>query len=164
MLHLRWDKTVILQVLLYSVVAGLVTLGLILLMAVVNRTYFNDPPLTIASIEPYNLGALCPGQETTISLQVTVNRPIIMHYYISVMDAKGTQNIIGSPRVFTDMLHPHPAIFIAALPWTVPIDLPAGQYRRVVAARNAAGNQNTVFVERFFKVDGNGCPSLPIPH
>jgi len=66
MLHLRWDKTVILQVLLYSVVAGLVTLGLILLMAVVNRTYFNDPPLTIASIEPYNLGALCPGQETTI--------------------------------------------------------------------------------------------------
>lgn len=126
------------------------------------RVWFNDPPIRLRSTEPLMLGILCPGDDAHIHLEIEINEPVIVHYYISVMDAKGEQNIVGTPRAYTDMLHPRPARFETVLPWRVPDRLPPGRYRRVVATRNVAGTQNSIFVERFFEV-GAACPEPAVP-
>lgn len=146
----------------YAGITALLTIALLVTTTLVWRAFFSDPPIRITGLEPLVLGVLCPGQELPIRAQVAINDSIIMHYYVSVMDSKGEKNIVGAQRAFTDMLHPRAATFNAVLPWTVP-SLPAGRYRRVLAARNVAGSQKTVFVERFFEI-GSACPVPSLPH
>lgn len=141
---------------------GLVVALLMLIGSTLWRVWFNDPPIRLMSLEPVNLGQLCPGQDAPLHVHVVISEPIILHYFASVLDAEGKRNIIGTPRAWTDNLHPRPATFDESFPWIVPQLLP-GRYRRVMAARNVSGNQNTVFIERFFEVPV-GCPKPPIPH
>lgn len=147
----------------YASITALLTVTALVVFVLVWRAFFSDPPIRIHSLEPVNLGVLCPGQELPIRVHVTISEPIIMHYYVSVLDAKGEKNIVGAQRAWTDMLHPRAGSFDAVFPWMVPLSLTPGHYTRVMAARNVVGSQKTIFVERLFDV-GTTCPTPPLPH
>jgi len=130
---------------------ALLTVGLIVLATIVFDTFFNNPPLTITSLDPDPLGVFCAGEQVPINNEIAITRSIVMFYYVSTLDQQTHANLIGTQRAWTDILHPIPAKFVQQLLWTVP-DLPPGKYTRVFAARNVEGIQKTAFIVRDFEI------------
>ena len=155
-LWLHFDRPLLLRIIVYALMSGMVTLALVGLTGAIRYAYFNDPPIELVSRDPANLGMLCPGDELYAHTKVSIHKKIIVIFYMSTLDVTGSHNMIGTQSAFTDLLHPRPSTFEQALPWTVP-DIPPGRYRRVIAARNVARNENTVFVEAIYEI-GEDCP------
>jgi hypothetical protein len=144
---------------LNALVIALTTLVFLICLSLLWRIYGNNPPIMIHSLESDHIGFLCPGEERLIPMHIIIREPVITHYFISVNRLPEKSNVLGTQKVFTDMLHPEPAEFTAAFPWTVP-ELPPGEYKRVFASRNVAGNQKTVWATTLFDIaeEGENCP------
>ena len=145
----RWVERLI-----YALTVSIMTIALLVAFGTVWEAYFNAPPVTIASLDPADLGFLCPGDTLVINNDVTIKDNIIIHYFVSVMDKDGYSNMPGAQRAYTDFLHPYPAHFAHHLPWTVP-ELEPGEYLRVFAVRKVSGNQDTVFTSTKFSIGDN---------
>lgn len=150
-----------LERLIYALLIGSVTIGLLMALRVVLDAFFNAPPLTLTSLDPADLGVLCPGDAMNIHNEVEIHDDIIVFYYVSTMDAAANSNVLGTQRAFVDQLHPHPARFMQTLPWTVP-DLPPGNYTRVFGVRNVGSTQDVVFIVAEYEIKA-GCPEPPLP-
>lgn len=136
---------------IFAILVSLCFIALLMATGVVWRTFFNDPPIAIRSLNPAHLGTLCPGDETIITNQVTIHDDVIVHYFVSVMDAETKANVPGMQLAYTDYLHPIPARIFQELVWEVP-ELPPGDYTRVFAARKVSGNEDTVFLIHHFTI------------
>lgn len=139
----------------YGFMAALLTMGLAILTSMFWAVYFNEPPITITSLDPPNLGALCPGDEIYVHNKMKIKDRIIVFYYLTTMDVTGSYNMFGTQKAFTDLLHPRASEFEQWFTWTVP-DLEPGRYRRVMGARDITRNQKTVFVEATYEI-AEGC-------
>lgn len=144
----------------YTIVSSAITVLLGVLIAVTWRFFFNDPPITIETLDIPPVYALCPGVDYPAHNEVTVSRPVMLYSYFSVMDARGNHNINGTQVTNGPRLHPHPATFIQMLPWEVP-ELPPGDYMRVLAFRGTDGRENSLFLTMPFSIGKNCKPTIP---
>lgn len=146
----RWMERAI-----YSLMIGLVTLALIVLASILWTAYFNQPPITVKSLDPPDLGTLCPGEGLLIHNRVEINSPIIGFYFVNVMDRTESRGYPNTQKTWVDNLYPHDTVFDQSLVWIVP-ELEPGRYTRVFAARNSSGNQKTIFTQNDFTI-GDDC-------
>jgi hypothetical protein len=126
-------------------------LTLIVAMALVWRAFFNDPPVHVESMDKPFAEPICPGDIFLLNNRVTVDRPVVLFFYLSVMDENAQQNINNTQVSFPGRTHPHPSAFHQLLPWTVP-DLPPGKYTRVLAIRGTDGRENPIFLLAKFEI------------
>lgn len=138
----------------YIFVLVLTTLAFLILVAMIHRTWFNDPPLRVQSLDSPFGHPLCPGEQHDAHNQITVDEPVIIFSYFSVMDEGENFNIGGTQVTNGPRPHPHASVFTQTLPWTVPALLP-GKYSRVLAFRSADGRENSIFVSAPFQIGEN---------
>lgn len=140
---------------LYAVLTSAITLVLIIVATFVWQAFFSDPPVHIETVDsPYPF-ALCPGQKLVIHNRVTVDKPVVLFFYVSVMDKDAVQNINDTQVSFPGRIHPQAATFDQFLPWTVP-SLPPGNYMRALAVRGTDGDEKPVILLMPFAV-GDKC-------
>lgn len=124
---------------------GLATLGVVIVAAMINLLYFNNPPVVVTQLDKPLTHTICPGEVLSVHNQLEVDGPVLLYSYFSVMDENANYNINdtqvsnGPPRP-----HPHASSFTQTLLWTVP-DLPPGRYTRVLAFRGTDGRENSIF-------------------
>lgn len=140
-LHWKYWRNILANAILIS------TLGvsLIILIALAGEDFWDKPPVSISRIDPEDLGVVCPGQFLPVSNFVKIEDPVIVIYYIGVMDSTGTYNIIGNQETFPGYQHPITGVFRQTFPWRVP-DLEPGIYTRSFAARGTDTSEKTVFI------------------
>lgn len=141
-----WRNTI-----LNAVIFTLVGILFIIILGIVGEPYFKRAPVIVMSLEPRQLGRMCPGEVRLIHNQVTVENPAIAIYYISVMDKERLENVLGTQITINGVQHPIPGVLEHYIEWTVP-DLPPGVYTRSFAARGTDGTQLTVFAYNYFVV------------
>lgn len=140
----------------YIVVSSTVTVLLLCALAIVWRIYFNDPPLSIASLDESPSYSLCPGMDYPAHSHVVISSPTLLYSYFSVMqDGKNISRTQVSNGIY---LHPEAADIIQVLPWKVP-DLPPGDYTRVLAYRGTDGRENSLFLTMDFSI-GEFCQPI----
>lgn len=140
-----------------AVVIGLVTMALLLLMMTVYYAFFNVPPVRIVSLDPPDLGELCPGQQLTIHNHVLVEDSITLIYYTGTMDTGENFNYPGTQTTFSGFMHPHASNFQQEIPWVVP-DLPPGEYMREFGVRGTRGDQSAVYVGSTYRIGADCHP------
>lgn len=138
----------------YALMISLFTLSLLVSASLVFYAFFNNPPVHVQSLdEPYTK-PLCPGESYVLNNRVTVDKPVVLFFYLSVMDEKGQQNINDTQISFPGRTHPRPATFHQLLPWTVP-NIPPGKYIRTLGVRGTDGREDPLFIEANFEIGEN---------
>lgn len=83
----------------------------LILVRVIWGDYFDRPPVQVESRNPVNLGVLCPGETVPFQNYVTIDAPVVVIYYVSVMDRAGVTNIVGHQEIYSGFQHPIPGTF-----------------------------------------------------
>jgi hypothetical protein len=146
-----WSKRIA-----YAMMSALVTATLIVVLALIWRAFFSDPPVHVTSLDKPFETPICPGDQFVINNRVTVDRPVVLFFYVSVMDEQAQFNINDTQISFPGRPHPKPSTFHQLLPWTVP-DLLPGNYVRSIAVRGTDGDENPLFLLTPFEVRSD-CP------
>ena len=140
----------------YAFMIGLVTLGLLILVAVINRVYFNEPAIKVVPLGGDRLPSpVCPGQELEVRSHITVKKPMSIFSYFSVMDEGMNFNYAETQVPNQPRPHPHPATFNQKLLWRVP-DLPPGKYSRVLWYRGTDTSEDSIYTWTYFEI-GEDC-------
>lgn len=137
--------------LLYASLTGATTVVFIVIMSLVWRAFLSDPPFYFSNTDPDYTEPLCPGEQLVINNRVVVDRPVVLFFYLSVMDKSASRNINDTQVSFPGRIHPHSATFHQLLPWTVP-DLEPGEYILAIAGRGTDGDENPVIVLKKFSI------------
>jgi hypothetical protein len=141
---------------LASLIAFIVT-TFIVAVAIVYRAFFSDPPVHVVSLNPSDLGILCPGESQHLTNRITIDKPIVLFFYLSTLDESGTYNINDTQTSFPGRNHPREGTFTQMLPWTVP-HLPPGKYVRSLGVRGTDGRENPLFLEAVYEIgDEKAC-------
>lgn len=128
-----------------AVMISFVTVTFIVVLALVWRAFFNDPPVHVESMDKPFAEPLCPGDQYVLNNRVTVDKPMVLFMYLSTMDEHAFQNINDTQTSFPGRPQPNTASFHQLLPWTVP-DLPPGKYTRALAVRGTDGRENPIML------------------
>lgn len=153
---MRWlDRAAIGRIFGYALLTAVATVVLIVALAIVNAIYFNDPNVKVTNLDGAKLAmTVCPGQTLEVHTRVTIQRPIILFSYFSVMDEGMNHNFNGTQISNGARPHPHAASFTQTLNWLVP-DLAPGTYSRVLAFRGTDGRENSIFSATKFEIGEN---------
>jgi hypothetical protein len=135
----------------YAAMSALVTIALLVVAVLIQRAFFNAPPVHVVTLDPADLGVLCPGQAVSLTNRVTVDMPVVLFFYLSTMDETETFNMLDTQTSFPGRPHPHAGTFTQMLPWTVP-DLPPGNYARTLAVRGTDGDENPVMITAKYEI------------
>lgn len=147
------DKSEVLRGLGYGAVTALLVMALMTLLYVINRAYFNDPSLQIKNLDgPVLSSPVCPGQELEVHTEITVERPMSIYPYFSVMDAGHNFNYNGTQVSHIARPHPHATSFTQTLTWTVPSNLEPGVYSRVLWFRGTDTRENSIYTWTEFEI------------
>jgi hypothetical protein len=133
---------------------ALLTVTFFVAFALVWQAFFSDPPVHVVSLDPKDLGVLCPGESKHLTNRITIDKPIVLFFYLSTLDETGIQNINDTQTSFPGRNHPRPGTFTQMLPWTVP-HLPPGKYVRSLGIRGTDGDENPIFVESVYEIGAN---------
>ena len=139
------------MLLVQAFAVSLVLLALLVLLGTLNRIYGNNLPVTIVTADLVNLGTVCPGEEYPIHNLVTIDRPAILVYSLSTMNAGGQFNYPETVMIRAGFNHPIGAEFKQTFDWYVP-QLPPGTYRRVVGVSEYNSNNKPLFVINYFTI------------
>lgn len=139
------------NLLIQASVIGVVVILLAFIVGAVLRATGGQPPVNMTSLEPRDLGPLCPGDLVIINNHVEILAPTVLVYYISVLDETETYNIPGTQVVLSGYQHPKAASFEQHIPWVVP-ELPPGEWVRAFAARGTDGEEKAVHVLTMFEI------------
>jgi hypothetical protein len=135
---------------------GLATVCILVAFAAVVQLWTRQAPVHIVDMNGEFDHAICPGSEFEMRHDVTVDRPVLLFFYSSVMDEGENYNMPDSQVGYGARPHPRPATFNQRITWVVP-ELPPGKYVRVFAARGTDGDEDAVFVSKKFEI-GDNCP------
>jgi hypothetical protein len=135
----------------YAAMIALLTVTLFVVLALVWRAFFNDQPVHVVSMDEPFAAPICPGDQYVLNNRVTVDRPVVLFFYLSVMDENAERNINDTQTSFPGRIHPTATTFHQLIPWTVP-DLPPGKYIRAFAARGTDGRENPVILLSPFEI------------
>lgn len=139
----------------YIFITGLVTVALLLIVATVLGTWFNNPPIIVTSLDPEAIAEpLCPGQTLDVHNYIEVDDATALYSYFSVMDVGENFNIDGTQVSNLPRPHPHASTFSQTLEWTVP-ELRPGPYSRITWFRSTDGRERSIFVSTPFTIGAN---------
>jgi hypothetical protein len=137
--------------LLYASATAVFTVTLIFVTFLVFQVFYSDPPVHVVSLDPPDLGVLCPGESAHLTNRVTIDKPIVLFFYLSTLDKTGVQNINDTQTTFPGRNHPRPGTFTQMLPWTVP-HLPPGKYIRSLGVRGTDGDESPLFISSVYEI------------
>lgn len=154
-----WHWKRILRILGLGVFVLLVCFLFILLLIAFDRAYGGRPPVAVTSLDPKDLGEVCPGDLIPFHNQVYIEEVTIALYDLSTMDTTRTYNILGTQRRYQGLPHPVEDItFTQTVPWHVPFIDP-GRYARIFAARGHQTDEKPGYVWSYFTIKPRGlCP------
>lgn len=128
-----------------------VLIAVSLVFGALGISFFDQPPVSVQSVESSHLGSFCPGDKLLIRNKVTIDKPVIALYYISVLDKDAIFNIVDTQIVHSGFQHPVAGTFDQYIPWQIP-ELESGVYTRGFAARGTDGTEETVFITNTFTI------------
>lgn len=140
------------HLLLNAFLVGGIVIGIAILISIAGEPYFDRPPVQVQNADPVQLGTFCPGQQLQVRKVITIEKPVVSLYYISVMDGEGKSNVIGEQTIYSGLTHPIPGTFTIMIPWRVPY-LPPADYTLSFAARGTDTEERTVFVTNTFTLE-----------
>lgn len=134
-----------------ALAVGFIVISMLILITVLYNLYGNRPPIRIISLDPVNLGDLCPGDLYPIHNHIEIQSVAFIVYHTTVMDEDQVKNIADTQTATKDYIHPKIAQYEQNLPWIVP-DIPPGKYTRVFAALGTNGNNKPEIVSSEFSI------------
>jgi hypothetical protein len=141
---------------LQGIVITAILIGVLLLLVTINRVYGDYPPVSVVSLDPRNLGEVCPGDEIPFHNQIKIDSPTVVLYDLSTMDVDRVYNYFGTGTRYGGLNHPEaPVTFKQTIEWTVPY-LPPGKYARVFSARGHETEEKPVFAWSYYTI-GEKC-------
>lgn len=127
-----------------ALLAGLATLGLIIVAALINLLYFNDPPVVVASLDAPYAVPLCPGQVVNVHKRIEVDSPVQLFTYFEITSLDRRVHIPGTNVSNGARSYDVVGVYDEIFPWTVP-DIPPGRYNRTFTVRGTDGRENSLF-------------------
>lgn len=144
-----------------TLAVGIVVVAMLIFATSIYQVFGRQAPIQMRSLDPPDLGSLCPGIPFVASVQVKVTDLAIVTYSISVMNKTMDRHLIGTQQTFVRLPYPMTGVFFQSFPWDVP-NLPPGTYARVLAGIGTNGYDKPEEIINKFSIRKD-CPRVKRP-